>query len=97
MTKEAEKITGLSDSFLKDYDLFEKQIDRVNELFQVDNIVGQNIMFDIQMVKFEYARCGRELDLSGKTIYDTIEATEYEDGHRLNLTTLHEKKIGVPF
>lgn len=97
MSKEAEKVTGLSDAFLKDYELFEKKIDEVDKLFQVDNIVGQNIMFDIQMTKFEYFRSGRELDLSNKNIYDTIEATEYELGHRQNLTTLHERKLGTSF
>lgn len=91
LDKEAAKVTGLNDEFLLDKPLFASKIDEIEEMIKKsDYLAGQNVMFDINIMIFEFRRCGRELDLSGKRLLDTIEQTSYIFGYRPKLGDLYE-------
>jgi DNA polymerase III epsilon subunit-like protein len=91
MDKEAEKVTGLKDDFLLDKPLFSDKIDEIQAMIdESEYMAGQNVMFDIGILIFEFRRCGRELDLSGKRLIDTIEQTSYLMGYRPKLGDLYE-------
>lgn len=98
LEKEAAKVTGLTDEFLSDKPMFSEKIDEIDEFFSDGEWeIGQNLMFDIQMREFDYQRCGKTYDLSKKKLFDTVEATEYINGFRSNLTLLHELLFGEGF
>lgn len=87
----AAKITGLTDEFLLDKPLFVEKIDEIQAMVdEADYLAGQNIMFDIWILIFEFRRCGRELDLSSKKLIDTIEQTSHHLGYRAKLGDIYE-------
>lgn len=91
LDKDAAKVTGLTDEFLADKPLFKEKIDEVQAMVdEAQYLAGQNVMFDIWILIFEFRRCGRELDLSGKRLIDTIEQTSYHFGYRPKLGDLYE-------
>jgi DNA polymerase-3 subunit epsilon len=94
----AAKVTGLTDEFLLDKPLFSDKIDEIQEMIeQSDILAGQNIQFDLHIMKFEFQRCGRELKLEGKRLIDTIEQTSYLFGYRPKLGDLYEHLFGKRF
>lgn len=91
LDKDAAKVTGLTDEFLVDKPLFSDKIDEIQAMIDgCEYMAGQNVMFDIGILIFEFRRCGRELDLSGKRLIDTIEQTSYLMGYRPKLGDLYE-------
>lgn len=94
----AAKITGLTDEFLLDKPLFSSKIDEIEEMIkEADILAGQNVMFDLWIMIFEFRRCGRELDLKGKHLLDTIEQTSYMIGYRAKLGDIYEHLFGKRF
>lgn len=91
MEKGAEKVTGLTDEFLSDKPMFSEKIDEIASFFEdSETLIGQNIMFDINVMIIDFARCNREFDYKNKTIVDLVEATEYIQGFRMKLGDLYE-------
>lgn len=91
MDAQAAKVTGLNDEFLLDKPLFASKIDEIESFWnESDYIAGQNVTFDIWIMIFEFRRCGRELNLSGKKLIDTIEQTSFHFGYRPKLGDLYE-------
>lgn len=91
LDKDAAKVTGLTDEFLLDKPLFSDKIDEIQSMIdRSEYLAGQNVMFDIWIMIFEFRRCGRELDLSNKKLIDTIEQTSYHFGYRPKLGDLYE-------
>lgn len=92
LEKEAAKVTGLTDEFLSNKPLFSAKIDEIEQIFvkEGDILLGQNIMFDLTIMAFEFKRCGRVLDLSGKRLIDTVEQTSYIFGYRAKLGDMYE-------
>ena|SRR5215217_2585955 len=87
----AAKVTGITDEFLADKPLFGTKIDEIQAMVDgCEYMAGQNVMFDISILIFEFRRCGRELDLSNKRLIDTIEQTSYLMGYRPKLGDLYE-------
>lgn len=98
MDKDAAKVTGLTDEFLLEKPLFAEKIDEIESMIkEADYMAGQNLMFDITIMGFEFKRCGKELDLTGKRLIDTIEQTSYLFGYRPKLGDLYEQFFGRRF
>lgn len=98
MDKDAARVTGLTDEYLLDKPLFAEKIDEIDLMVkEAEYMAGQNVMFDLTIMEFEYRRCGRELDLTGKRIIDTIEQTSYIFGYRPKLGDLYEHFFGRRF
>lgn len=94
----AAKITGLTDEFLLDKPLFSEKIDEIQSMIEeCDILAGQNVMFDLSIMIFEFRRCGRELDLKGKRLLDTIEQTGYLLGYRAKLNDIYDHLFGRRF
>lgn len=93
MSAKAAEITGLTDDFLSDKPSFSECIDQIAAFFeQADLVAGHNIVYDINLMKFEFARCGRDFGevLKGKRIVCTLEQTEWIFKSWPSLTQLHE-------
>ena len=98
MEKGAASVTNLTDEMLLDKPLFAEKIDEIDSMLnEAEYMAGQNVMFDLSIMEFEYKRCGRELDLTGKRIIDTIEQTSYIFGYRPKLGDLYEQFFGKRF
>lgn len=91
MEKQAEKVTGLTDEFLSTKPMFSEKIDEVESFFEdCEFLIGQNIMFDINVMMIDFERCNRTFFYEDKTIIDLVEATEYIQGFRMKLGDLYE-------
>lgn len=91
MEKGAQKVTGLTDEFLSTKPMFSEKIDEIEAFFDDSKyLIGQNIMFDINVMIIDFARCNREFKYKDKTIIDLVEATEYIQGFRMKLGDLYE-------
>lgn len=98
MTPDALKATGITDEFLKGKPQFSEHISTINDFFSDSTIlVGQNLMFDINMLKFDFERCNEKFDISGKKLVDLLEATEYIKGFRMKLGDMYEHFFGERF
>ena len=91
MESEAMKVTGLTDEFLSDKPMFSEKIEEIEAMFSdADMIGGQNLTFDLTMLEFDFLRCKKVFDYSGKRLYDTVEANEFRFGYRPKLIDLYE-------
>lgn len=91
MEKGAQKVTGLTDEFLSTKPMFSEKIDEIEAFFDdSEYLIGQNIMFDINVMIIDFARCNREFKYKNKIIVDLVEATEYIQGFRMKLGDLYE-------
>lgn len=91
------KITSITDDMLKDAKTFEQLAKDIKEVIEgAEVVVAHNLMFDIQMMNFEFARLGQEIKWPEKKIC-TVERTEHIHGFRLNLSSLHEYLFGEKF
>lgn len=61
-----------------------------------DTIVAHNLSFDMQMLEFEFKRCGVAINWPRWRIC-TVEGTEHIKGYRLNLSALHHHCFGEGF
>lgn len=91
LSKDAAKVTGLTDEFLANHEYFSTKINEIETFFNdSDILVGQNIMFDLNMMKLDFKRCGRDFSWDGKILIDLLEVTEYVKGHRMKLGDMYE-------
>ena len=99
ISKEITKITGITDADVADApSFFEIYDDLYNFFCGADIIVGQNIMFDINVIHYELMR--HDLDKKfcwAKRNICTIESSYHYKNKRLNLTKLHEFLFGEDF
>jgi len=99
LPEEIIRITGIKDADLVGKPKFSDQIDNINYFVRdVDCVVAHNLKYDLNIMDIEYARASRDKFSSGsfKRVC-TVEQTEYLNGYRLNLTSLHQTLFGSPF
>jgi DNA polymerase III epsilon subunit-like protein len=99
LPEEIIRITGIKDSDLINKPKFSDKIDSINYFIKdADYVVAHNLKYDLNIMDIEYARASRDLfsNNSFKRIC-TVEQTEYLNGYRLNLTSLHQLLFGQPF
>jgi len=99
ISAEITKITGIDDAKLIGAPTFAEIYDPLYDFFQgADMVVGQNIMFDINVINYELMRH----DWDKKFCYPkrhvcTIESSYHYQNKRLNLAKLHELLFGEGF
>ena len=89
LSREINRITGITDDMVKDQPVFAEVADYITDLFDgADISVAHNHSFDAGMLDAEY----RRLDLDrpkAKHEICTVESTIAMTGHRLSLSRLH--------
>ena len=99
ISAEITKITGIDDALVANAPTFFEIYDKLYDFFcGVDITVGQNVMFDINMIHYELMRH----DLDKKFCYPkrhicTIESSYHIQNKRLNLMKLHTELFGEGF
>lgn len=96
---EITKITGIDDELVKESPVFLEVYDELYDLFEgVQYVVGQNVMFDINMLFNELFRHNLEKKFPWpKHHICTIESSYHYKNKRLNLMALHEYLFGKGF
>lgn len=90
------RITGITDEMLENELHFDAIAPQINEFIeQHDLCVAHNLAFDARMIDMEFARLDKVVEWPRKLC--TVEATQWIEGYRLNLTALHTKLFGEPF
>lgn len=84
---EAEKIHGLSNDFLKDYQTFDESADELYEFFKDCDLGGYNCAsFDIPILYEELAKCNKQLDVFRINIIDSYILLSKYETRKLNDT-----------
>lgn len=101
LPEEIIKITGITDAMLVDAPTFASMhVEMLRFMEDVDVLVGQNLMYDVNIIDFELKRIN-PTSSTIRNLFDrclcTVEETEYLLGYRLNLTRLHEHLFGEAF
>lgn len=99
ITPEITKITGISDDTVKNALPFYSKYDEFYDFFHdVDILVGQNVMFDVNVLHYELMR--HDLDKKfcwPKRHVCTIEGSYHYKNKRMGLSVLHEFLFGETF
>lgn len=92
ISEEITKITGIDDDLVADAPTFFEVYDRLYDFFEgVRYVVGQNIMFDLEMINKELFRHNLEKKFPWpKHHICTIESSYHYKNKRLKLMDLHE-------
>ena len=86
---EVTKVTGLTDSKVKDSPEFSEQADNVFSLIEsVNAVVAHNLSFDKLVLNNEFDRVGKPRPRWPRGVC-TVEATEHLNGYRMKLSELH--------
>ena len=92
----ASKATGKKDEDFADYDRFEVSANDIKQYIEGhDCCLAHNIVFDYEVTNFEMRRCG--LIINWPPLIDSVEKSEWINGHRLSLTDLHVYLFGNKF
>jgi len=99
ISAEITKITGIDDAMLIGAPTFAEIYDGLYDFFLgADAVVGQNIMFDINVIHYELMRHDWDKKFSyPKRHICTIEASYHYKNKRLKLSALHEFLFGEGF
>ena len=89
MDEGAKKATGKDESFFVDFKPFSESAQRIKECIENhDAVVAHNLMYDFNVMKFEFKRLGMEI--KWPRLICTIEKTEHVKGYRLSNTDLYK-------
>lgn len=95
--EEVVKITGIQDSDLIGAPPFREKAEEIAALMQgADRVVAHNLSYDLAVTDFEMQRCNLPR-LRWPERICTVEATEYFNGYRLNLTALYKELFNEAF
>jgi len=93
---EVTSITGIDDALVKECPSFCEVAEDVRHIVEgADSLVAHNLAFDLDMLRFEFDRCGEPLVFPAHRIC-TVEASLHIKGRRLSLADLHEHLFGEP-
>lgn len=99
ISDEIEGITKITNSMLKGQPKFPAFYSGLCDFHLGQKVlVGHNISFDVDMLKFELQRIGREFKFPWPFKHVcTVELSEHYEGRRLKLIDLHERLTGEKF
>lgn len=96
VSKEIEKITGLTNTILMNAPSIEDHLNEIIIKLELGTtIVGQNIQFDKSMIEIECQRYGKTI--KWPPCLDLVQNAIYVKGYRLTLTDLHMELFGREF
>jgi len=99
ISEEITKITGIDDNTVKDAPKFFEIYDQLYDFFDgVRYVVGQNIMYDLDVINYELFRHNLERKFPWpKHHICTIESSYHYKNKRMKLSDLHEYLFGEGF
>jgi len=90
------KITGIEEGDVKDAPTFSEIFPDVKEFFESDDVViAHNLRFDLNMLKNDCLRIGKEIKLPSQKIC-TVSSSMHITGKMIKLQTLYEMLLGKP-
>lgn len=91
ISEQAEKIHGLSNDFLKKYQLFEDKINEIIEFLQDSKIIIHNAAFDLTMINNSLNKINKTLIKKENVICTLMMARKMFPGTKVNLNALCKK------
>jgi DNA polymerase III epsilon subunit-like protein len=93
--EEVTKITGISNKDVRGKPTFDKcAADIIKFLRKADVVIAHNAAFDLDILNGEFERTG--FSCKWPRAVCTVEATEWLEGKKLNLSALHQHLTGEP-
>lgn len=90
LSEEISSITGISREMVENSPLFSDVSQKIFDAIEkAETVVAHNLSFDMEMMDLEAERLGKKIRWPERRIC-TVEQTIYLNGHRLNLSGLHE-------